>query len=565
MAFGQEDGGGEMKLPAWTLLTAVLSNVLPVDSYASGDLFVQGDWEFLYSDDKEADRAMCSLSGSANPNSSAEVLHIQSSPGKPIVGLMRGGLPKGGTVTWDVDGMQAAHFQIDEMQEMTPIGLRALSALGTGKKLTVYYNDKTVDTFSLNGSGAAIDKFMECWTGSNNPRKANRSLGSTYVHGTYNDLEIASDKHASVAPTIRRDVLGDDLNAYFVPVADDGKVVTKAYMFFYKDTEKAGHLVATSTLTRNALGDVETAIDDEVAGSCIESEINILCYAVGYGQLEYRLSFDKKGQPYTRDEVEAANAAAPLANGENGSREETTTPADGAEYAESDAPVVAAEIDNRPPSEADIAVIGTGYADPNRNIAVESFGQFTSMNLQDADLTDIAGKKLIRTVNHFTHPEAHMPTSQEEVDLVYMDRQAYHYEFEIKNRFASVGEDNGTKVKFNLKDVREENGSLHSTITSVEMISGNWWKRNIRRGGFDVEQGYCVENEPLEAKTPTIKTVECKGISTKGERFGFTFVRDAEFAPKVTIWDVRKEKQAYEQTREVKEREHLENLERMRD
>lgn len=83
-----------------------------------------------------------------------------------------------------------------------------------------------------------------------------------------------------------------------------------------------------------------------------------------------------------------------------------------------------------------------------------------------------------------------------------------------------------------------------------------------------MEQGYCVENEPLEANTPSIKTVECKGISTKGERFGFTFVRDAEFGPKVIIWDVRKEKQAYEQARkmlEEKKRKGLENLERMRD
>jgi len=170
--------------------------------------------------------------------------------------------------------------------------------------------------------------------------------------------------------------------------------------------------------------------------------------------------------------------------------------------------------------------------------------------------------------NHFTNPETHRALGQNSVTIEYKEEKGYHYDFEIKNRLDAIGQDTGTRVKFNIENLHEDGGSLRSTITSVETISGSSMKRNLRAGGFEVEQGYCVENEPLEADTSSTKTVECKGISTKGERFGFTFVRDKEFAPKVTEWDVRKEQQAYERTRkmlEERERKSEENLKRMRD
>jgi len=567
-----------MKLSAWTLLAAALLSVPPVESCASDNSIIEDGWGFRHSDNTGLESDMCALSVAANQNPSAEVLHIWASPGKPIVALTRGGLSTGDTVSWEVDGIQAAYFEIGEEQEMTPVSLRALAALAAGRRLLYYINDEYNDTFPLKGSSAAIDKFMECWTGSNNPRKANRVVGSAFIHGTYNDLAIMSDKQTSVAPTIRRDVYDDELSAYFVPVADDGKVVTKGYMFVFKDTEEASQLVAVSTLTRNAAGEVETAVDDQVAGSCIESDKNILCYGVGYGQIEFRLSFDKLGQSHAHSEKNAVDTATPeaaitLTKDENNPFQKDVAKAgDNPGLEDVDPPAVDSKNHRDTVGDqsalADDSVASKGYIDPNRNFIVESFGEFTDMDIQGHDLKDIAGKKLVRTVNHFTNPETHTPIGQHSETVEYKEKQGYHYEFEIKNRFDKLGQDTGTKVKFNLENLHEDGSSLRSSIISVSTISGSLLNRNLRFGGFEVEQGYCVENEPLEADTSSIKTVECKGISSKGERFGFTFVRDKEFAPKVTEWDVRKEQQAYEQTRkmlEEKERKTKENLERMRD
>lgn len=569
-----------MKLTALTLLAAALSNTTPIESYTEETPFSRGDWSFWYSDNMQHDHAMCSLSVPARPDPSSEILHIKASPGKPIVAFTRGGLSKGGIVSWEVDGMQAAHFAIGERREMTPIGLRALAALSAGKKLEYLINDEHVDAFPLNGASAAIDKFMDCWTGSTNPQKANRVVGSNFIHGKYNDLAIMDDEQASVAPSIRRDIYDDGLGAYFVPVADDGKVVTKGYMFVFQDTENVSHLVAVSTLTRNAAGEVETDVDDELAGSCIESDSNILCYGVGYAQVEYRLDFDKTGLPYTLEQAKKnigdatrQEATAALAKDVNNPfRKDAAKPADDPSPDElgttaADEGVHGNSIQEQHAAEH-VAGEDAGYANLNRNIMVEAFGEFTSMILEGDDFTDIAGKKLVRTVNHFTNPETHVPIGQGGVKVITREKQGYHYQFEIKNRFDRIGEDSGTKVKFNLENVHEDNGTLRSTITSVQTISGSRAIRNMRAGGFGVEQGYCVENEPLEADTSTPKTVECKGISTKGDRFGFTFVRDTEFAPKITEWDVRKEKEAYEATRKMiedKERKVWENMERLRD
>lgn len=548
-----------MKLTALTLLAAALSNTAPIESYTEETPFSRGDWSFWYSDNMQRGDVMCSLSVPAHPEPSSEVLHIQASPGKPIVASTDGDLSKGDIVSWEIDGMQAAHFAIGERREMTPVGLRALAALSAGKKLEYLINDEHVDAFPLNGANAAIDKFMECWTGSTNPQKANRVVGSNFIHGKYNDLAIMDEEQASVAPTIRRDTYDDGLGAYFVPVADDGKVVTKGYMFVFQDAENASHLVAVSTLTRNAAGEVETKVDDELAGSCIESDSNILCYGVGYAQVEYRLDFGKTGQPYTLEQAKKNIGDAAKPTDDSGPEELGTTAADEGVHGNSAQEQHAAEK---------LSVEGAGYANPNRNIMVEAFGKFTSMILEGDDFTDIAGKKLVRTVNHFTNPETHTPFGQNSVTVTTREQQGYHYQFEIKNRFDRIGEDSGTKVRFNLENVHEDNGALRSTITSVQTISGSRAIRNMRAGGFGVEQGYCVENEPLEADTSTAKTVECKGISTKGDRFGFAFVRDEEFAPKITEWDVRKEKEAYEATRKMiedKERKIRENMERSRD
>lgn len=566
-----------MKLSVWILLAATLSHATP--GYADESRIAQGNWVFRHADGTGENAATCSLSASAEPGTGLERLQIEASPAKPIVAFTHGPLRKGGTISWDVDGMQAAYFEIGDNNRMTPFSLKALSALAAGEKLEVSADSKNAGTFSLKGSAVAIEEFMECWTGSNNSKRAGRAQGSHYIHGAYSDLAIMSDELSSVAPTIRRDAYGDDFGAYFVPVAHDGKVVTKAYLFIFKDTEKAGHLVAISTLTRNAAGDVDTALDDEVAGSCVESDANIECYGVGYGQLEFRLGFAKQGQPYTAEDynknaigVEKRETAAALTEDQNiplGKNSEKQAEESTAEPLGRSAIDAAARDnnDNNQLAELDTPGAGTGYINPNRNFKVEAFGEFTSMTLEGRDLIDVAGKKLVRTINHFTNPETHTPIGQYSETVTYREQQGYHYQFEIKNRFDAVGEDTGTKVKFNLEEVHEDNGSLRSTITSVETLARTGLKRQLRTGGFEVEQGYCVENEPMDSNSPSTKTVECKGISTKGERFGFTFVRDKEFAPKVTEWDVREEQQAHQKTRamlEERERERLENLERMR-
>lgn len=511
-----------MKPSTWTLLAVALSNLAPIESYADErSLFVRGDWNFEYVEGAENDAAICALSVSARPNPSSEVLHIQASPGTPIVAFTRGGLSKGYTVSWEVDGMQAAHFEIGEEQAMTPIGLRTLSALSAGKRLLYYVNDEYADAFPLNGSSAAIDKFMECWTGSTNPTKANRVVGFSFLSGTYNDLAILGNKQTSVASAVRRDVYEKGLSAYFVGVADDGEVVTKGYKFFFLDTEKVGRLVAVATLTSNTAGEVETEVDEELAGSCVERESSILCYGIGYGQREeYRLDFDKASQPYIGEDAKQEVTAALTKDENDPSQKSAAEPVDEKNVGEM------SELESRSEkydqymdeSNGSIPERNDKYRGSDENIDVESFGVFKNIKLKDVDFTDVGGKKIRRAFNNFVRPA----------------RREFLYEFGIKDRFRPLSSASHSVVKFSLDNIREEDGSVRSTIVDIHITRGVPGRPNYSHNYFKVEQGDCVENAPLDAETREVKTVHCKGISTDGERFEFLFEVDMEFPPKIT-------------------------------
>jgi hypothetical protein len=89
---------------------AVLCASFPIKAHADESSFVRGDWSFQHSEGAGIDAALCTLSVSTNPSQSANVLHMEASPGKPIVAFTRTSLSKESTATWEVDDLYAAYF-----------------------------------------------------------------------------------------------------------------------------------------------------------------------------------------------------------------------------------------------------------------------------------------------------------------------------------------------------------------------------------------------------------------------------------------------------------------------